>query len=56
MWNVKARVTPVIIGVTGNSSKSLRNYMSNILGEQELKELQQRAILGSEHIIQKVLI
>jgi hypothetical protein len=26
MWNVKAEVKPIIIGVTGDISKSLRQY------------------------------
>jgi hypothetical protein len=30
MWNVKAKGLPVIIGVTGTISKSLRQYLSNI--------------------------
>jgi hypothetical protein len=32
MWNVKTKVIPVIIGVTGTISKSFRKYMSNIPG------------------------
>jgi hypothetical protein len=40
MWNVKAEVKPVIIGVTGTISKSLRQYLSNIPGKHEIKELQ----------------
>jgi hypothetical protein len=28
MWNVKAKVIPVIIGATGTISKSLRQYLS----------------------------
>ena len=30
MWNVKTKVIPVIIGATGNLSKSFRKYVSNI--------------------------
>jgi hypothetical protein len=30
MWNVKAKVTPVIIGATRTVSKSLTQYLSNI--------------------------
>jgi hypothetical protein len=30
MWNVKARLISVIIGATGNISKSFRKYVSNI--------------------------
>jgi hypothetical protein len=54
MWNVKAKVIPVIIGVTGTSSKSSIHYLGKVMGEHEIKELQQRAILGTEHILQKV--
>jgi hypothetical protein len=40
MWNVAAKATPVIIGVTGTISKSLRKYLSNIPGKHEINELQ----------------
>jgi hypothetical protein len=56
MWNVKTRVIPVIIGVTGIISKSFRKYVSTIPGNHELKELQKTAILGTAHILQKVLM
>ena len=56
MWNVKAKVIPVIIGVTGTISKSFRKYVSNIPGKHEVKELQKTAISGTEHILQKVLM
>jgi hypothetical protein len=38
MWNVKAKVIPVIIGATGTISKSLKQYPSNIPRKQEIKE------------------
>jgi hypothetical protein len=49
-------VIPVIIGVTGSISKSLRKYVSNIPGKHEVKELQKTAILGTAHILRKVLM
>jgi hypothetical protein len=55
MWNVKTMVIPVIIGATGTISKSFRKYVSNILGNHEVKELQKTAILGTAHILRKVL-
>jgi len=55
MWNVKTKVIPVIIGATGTISKSFRKYMSNTTGNHEVKELQNRAILGTAHILRKVL-
>jgi hypothetical protein len=42
MWNVEAEVIPVITGTTGTISKSLRQYLSNIPGKHESKELQKQ--------------
>jgi len=56
MWNVKTKVIPVIIGATGTISKSLRIYVSNIAGKHEVKELQKTVILGTAHILRKVLM
>jgi hypothetical protein len=55
MWNVKTDVIPVIIGANGTISKSFRKYVSNIPGNYEVKELQKTAILGTAHILRKVL-
>ena len=56
MWNVKTKMIPVIIGATGTISKSFRKYVSNIPGKHEVKELQKTAILGTAHILRKVLM
>ena len=56
MWNLKTKVIPVIIGATGTISKSFRKYVSNIPGKHEFKELQKTAILGTAHILRKVLM
>jgi len=56
MWNVKTEVIPVIIGATGTISKSFRKYVSNIPGKHEVKELQKTVILGTAHILRKVLM
>ena len=56
MWNVKAKVIPVIIRVTGNISKSLRQNLSNTSGKHEIKELQKTAILGTVHKLREVLM
>ena len=47
MWNVKAKVRLVIIGATGTISGSLRQYLSNIPREHEIKEPQKTDILGT---------
>jgi len=52
MWNVKAKVTPVI-----TTSKSLRQYLSNIPSKHKIKELQKKtAPLGTPHILREILI
>jgi hypothetical protein len=50
MWNVKRKVIPVIICLTGTILKSFIKYVSNIPGNHEVKELQKTAILGAAHI------
>jgi hypothetical protein len=49
MWNVKTKVTPVIIGATGTISKSFRKYLSSVPGKHGIKEMQKTAILGTAH-------
>jgi len=56
MWNVKTKVIPVITGATRTISKSFRKYVSNIPEKHEVKELQKIAILGTAHILRKVLM
>jgi hypothetical protein len=55
MLNVKAKVIPVIIGAIGTISNSFRKYVSETPGNHDVKELQKTAILGTAHILQKVL-
>jgi hypothetical protein len=56
MWNVKAKVIPVIIGATGTVSKAFIKHVSNIPGNHDVKELQKTAILGTAHRLRKVLV
>ena len=56
MCNVRTKVVPVILGATGTISKSFRKYVSNIPGENEVKELQKTAILCTARILRKVLM
>ena len=46
----------IIIRTTGTISNSLRQYLSNIPGKHEIKELQKTAILGTAHTLQEVLL
>jgi hypothetical protein len=47
---------PVLIGATVTISKSFRKYLSDKTGKREIKELQKTAILGTAHILWKVLM
>jgi len=51
MWNVKTKVIPVITGATGTIS-----VIQKIPGKHEVKELQKTAILGTAHILRKVMM
>jgi hypothetical protein len=56
MWNVKARVIPVMTEATGTISESFRQYLSNIRGKHEIKEVRKTTILGSAYLLWKVLM
>jgi len=53
MWNVTAKVMPIISGAIGTISKSLRQYLSNIPGKHEMKVLKKTAILCTAHYCRK---
>jgi hypothetical protein len=53
MWNIKTKVTPIVIVGGETISKSFRKYLSNIPGKREIKEGQKTAILGTAHVLQK---
>jgi hypothetical protein len=56
IWNVKTKVTPIITGVTGTISISFRKYLTNIPVKHDIKELHKTAILGTVHVLRKVLM
>jgi hypothetical protein len=55
MWNVKFTIIPVIIGATGIVVRSLRRNLDYIPRKYSIDSLQRTAILGTSHIIRKVL-
>jgi len=55
MWNLKCTVVPVIIGATGIVMRSLRKNLETVPAKHSIDSLQKTAILGTSHIIQKVL-
>jgi len=47
--------TPAIIGATGIVTRSLRKNLEAVPGKHSIDSLQKTAILGTSHIIRKVL-
>ena len=55
MWNMKCKIIAVIIGATGIVTRSLGKKLEAVLGKHLIDSLQKTAILGTSHIIRKVL-
>jgi hypothetical protein len=55
MWNMKCFVIPVIIEATGIVTRRLKIYLEMIPGKHSIDSLQKTAVLGTSHIIRKVL-
>jgi hypothetical protein len=56
VWSVKTKLTPVKTGATGTIPKSFRKYMKNLSGSHPIKGIQQTAIMGTAHVLRKVLM
>ena len=54
-WNLKCTIVPVIIEATGIVTRSLKKKLETIPGKHSIDSLQKTAILGTSHIIRKVL-
>ena len=55
MWNLKCTIVPVIIAATGIVTRSLRKNLEAIPGKQSIDSLEKTAVLGTPHVIRKVL-
>jgi hypothetical protein len=55
MWNLKCTIIPVIIEATGIVTRTLRKNLDAVPGKHSIDSLQKTAILGTSHIIRKVL-
>jgi hypothetical protein len=55
MQDLKCRIMPVIICATRIVTKGLRKNLEAIPGKHSTNSLQKTAILGTSHIIRKVL-
>ena len=55
MGNMKYMIIPVISGTTGIVTKGLKNNLEAITGKHSIDSLQKTAMLGTSHIMRKVL-
>ena len=55
MWNMKCTIIPIITGATGLVTGSLRKSLEAVPGKRSIDSLQKTAVLGTSHIIRKVL-
>ena len=55
LWNKKVEVIPVIKGVTGIVDNNIKKYVGRIPGCHDIYSLQRSAILGTAHILSKVM-
>ena len=55
MWNLKCTIVPVIIVTIGIVTRSLKKNLESVPGKHSIDSLQKTAILGTSHIIRKVL-
>ena len=55
LWNLKCTIIPVIIGATGIVTRNIRKNLEAVPGKHLIDSQQKTAILGTSHIIRKVL-
>jgi hypothetical protein len=55
MWNIKCMIISVVIGATRIVTRGLRKNLEAIPGKHSIDSPQKAAILGTSHIIWKVL-
>jgi hypothetical protein len=55
MRNMKCMIIPVVTGSNGIVTKGLKKNLEAIPGKHSMDSLQKTAILGTSHIIRKVL-
>jgi hypothetical protein len=55
MWNMKFMIILVLIGATGIVTKGLKKNLETMPKTHSIDPLQKTAIIGTSHIIRKVL-
>ena len=55
MWGLKTITVPVVIGALGVVKKGIEKHIDKIPGKIKITQLQKIALVGSSHILRKVL-
>ena len=55
LWKSRTKVVPVIVGALGSVSKKLASHLEQIGIKNRTRTIQKSALLGSAHILRKVL-
>ena len=55
MWGVKTITVPVVIGALAVIKKGIENHINKIPRNINITEMQKMTLLGSSHILRKVL-
>ena len=55
MWQMKTSTVPIVVGALGLVKKGFKTYINQIPGYIRIEELQKIALLGSAHILRRML-
>jgi adenylate cyclase len=55
MWNLKCTIIPIVTGAIGIVTRRLKKNFEAVPGKHSIDSLQKTAILGTSHIIRKVV-
>ena len=55
MWNVRTHVIPIVVGALGTMSERFKEFLALLGTQTSVETVQKTAILGSAHILRKVL-
>lgn len=53
IWNVNAKVVPLVGGALGAITNNLESYLGHILGNHEVRPLVKKTLLGSANILRQ---
>ena len=55
LWQVKAKVIPIVLGALGTVTRSLSNYIKEIGVKTQIKLIQKSVLFGTARVLRKIL-